>query len=226
MQTVLVTGASRGLGAEFVRQYAAEGSVVYAACRQPEAAGWLGSIPGVVPVTLDVGDARSVAELARQLARTPLDLVICNAGIYGPRDGSFGHTDFDGFAEVLRIDTLGPLRVAEALMPNLVAGGARKLVGITSLMGSIGDNRGGGAIPYRAAKAALNAAFHAAAIDLAPQRVTVLLLHPGWVRTDMGGPSASLSAAESAAGLRGVLDRVTSADNGQFLNYDGGHIPW
>lgn len=224
---VLITGASRGLGLEFVRQYAAEGCTVLAAVRDPERAAALGGLTGTIEtLPLDVADGASVAALAASLAGRPIDLLINNAGVYGPEADRLGRFDYDAWARVLAINTLGPVRVLEALLPNLRAGRSRRVVSVTSQMGSIGDNSSGGAICYRSSKAALNAAMKTLALELRAEGFCVVVMHPGWVRTDMGGPNAPLEARNSIAGMRRVIDRLTAEDAGRFLNHDGRELPW
>lgn len=226
MPSVLITGANRGLGLEFARQYAADGWRVHACCRNPGRAGALAGLAGDVVVhALDVSDAGSIAALARALGEESLDLLVNNAGVYGRRQ-SFGRIDYDEWLAVLRTDALAPIAVTEALMANLERAGAAKIALITSRMGSIADNTSGGTYAYRSAKAALNAAGRSLALDLNPRGVTVVLLHPGWVRTDMGGPGGQIDPPESVAGLRGVIARAQISDSGRFLAYDGREIPW
>lgn len=226
MPTVFVTGASRGLGLEFVRQYRADGWDVIAACRKPKDATDLASIGGIDVVALDVTDPRTIANTAQRYGGRAIDLLINNAGIYGPRGQGVGHVDKPAWAEVLRVNVLGQVAVTEALLPNILASEHRKIVAITSKMGSIADNTSGGEIIYRSSKAALNMAFRSVALDLAGKSVTVGLLHPGWVRTAMGGPSAPLPPEVSVAGMRKVIATLSLAHTGRFLNYDGTEIPW
>ena len=226
-KVVLVTGAGRGIGLELARRYAADGWTVLATVRDAGKATALRALPGAVEVLpLEVTDAASVSALAAALAGRPIDLLINNAGVYGPENPRLGGFDYEAWAQVVAVNTFGPVRVTEALLPNLRAGSGRTVATVTSLMGSIGDNTGGGAPYYRSSKAALNAAMKTVAIALAPEGFTVVVLHPGWVRTDMGGPAAPLDVATSAAGLIGVIGRVGPADSGRFLNYDGRELPW
>ena len=224
---VLVTGAGRGIGFELARRYAVAGWTVLATVRNPEAAAALKALPGSVEtLDLDVSDAASVAALVRRLGGRPIDLLINNAGIYGPDSDQLGRFDYGAWERVLAVNTLGPLRVTEALLPNLRAGSKRTVATLTSAMGSIADNTSGGALFYRSSKAALNAAMKTLAIALRSERFTVVVLHPGWVRTDMGGPAATLDVATSAAGLIEVIAGLAPADTGRFLNYNGAALPW
>lgn len=224
MPTALVTGANRGIGLEFVRQYAGAGWHVIATCRKPDAAAELKAVAGTVEIhRLDVTDAGQVAALAQALEGRAIDLLINNAGIMG--HGSIGRIDYAAWEEVLRVNTLAPVRIVEALLPNVAASERRQIVALTSRMGSIAES-GGGYYAYRSSKAALNAAMHALAADLKGQRITVALFHPGWVKTDMGGPGALVAPRDSVAGMRAVIERLRPADSGRFFNYDGSEIPW
>ena len=154
------------------------------------------------------------------------DLLVNNAGIYGPRGMGLGSMDYEAWDHVLRINAMGPLALAERLVKN-VAGSARRLiVAISSAMGSIGRNTGGGSYAYRSSKAALNMAMKCLALDTAARGITVAVLHPGWVRTEMGGESAPVSVEESVSGMRRVIDRLGPGDSGKFFGYDGAELPW
>lgn len=225
MPTVLITGAARGLGLEFARQYAADGWTVHACARDPDAAA-LAAIGGDVHRhRLDVTSAQDAADLAAALKGTPIDILINNAGIYGQRGDDWSATDYDVWAETLAVNVLSPFRVAAALMDNVAASDKRMIANISSRMGSITEG-GGGAYVYKSSKAALNAAMVNLAQDVAGKGVTILCLHPGWVQTDMGGASASLTPVESVTGVRKVLAGAGPGDSGRFLNYDGSEIPW
>ena len=226
MPTTLITGAGRGLGLEFARQFADDGWTVLAGVRDPGSADDLRRIDGdVSPVPLDVADPASVAILGERLSGVPIDLLINNAGIYGPRKTIPGTLDYDAWREVFEVNTLAPMRVAEAFLEHVRASEGRKIVTVSSKMGSIADSSGG-SYTYRSSKAAVNAAMKALAMDLQPEGFTVIVVHPGWVRTDMGGPSALIDAVESVTGLKAVIDGLTPSDTGRFINYDGSEIPW
>ena len=226
MPTALITGAGRGLGLEFARQFADDGWTVLAGVREPEKADDLRRIDGdVSPVPLDVADPASVAILGERLSGVPIDLLINNAGVYGPRQMVLGEFDYDAWREVFEVNTLAPMRVAEAFIEHIRAGEGRKIVTVSSKMGSIADSSGGSYI-YRSSKAGVNAAMKALAMDLQPEGFTIVVVHPGWVRTDMGGPSASIDAVESITGLKQVIDGLSPSDTGRFFNYDGSEIPW
>lgn len=226
MPTALVTGANRGLGLEFVTQYAADGWRVHACCRTPGKADALKAVGGDVAVhALDVAAHDSIHALADTLADEAVDVLVSNAGIYGGRQ-SLGSIDYEGWDRVLRINTLAPIELTEAFLPHLERGDGKRVALVTSQMGSIADNGSGGNYAYRSSKAALNAAGRSLALDLAPRGIVVLLLHPGWVRTDMGGPNARIDPPTSIAGMRQVIDDAAPGDAGRFYRYDGSEIPW
>ncbi|MFQ5954866.1 MAG: SDR family oxidoreductase [Kiloniellales bacterium] len=226
MTSVLITGANRGLGLEFARQYAADGWRVFATCRDPEATAALAAVAGDVQLyRMDVTFGREVADTARQLAGEPIDLLLNNAGIIGPRSMGFGQIDYEAWAEVMAVNTLAPIRVAEAFADHVAASDWKRMAFITSSMGSIAGG-GGGYTPYRSSKAALNAAVVSLTGDLAARGITAVVIHPGWVKTDMGGPGAALTPARSVAAMRRVFQRLTAADAGRFFNHDGATVPW
>lgn len=226
MPTVLITGANRGLGFEFARQYLADGWRVIACCRKPAGARALAGLSGDIVVhPLDVADPGSITALGVAIDSGPIDVLINNAGIYGGEKQSFGSVDYASWADVLRVNVMGPMRMTERLVENLAKGKKKLVVCITSQMGSMSETSGG-YYPYGSSKAALNFVGCTLAHDLAPRKITVLLVHPGWVRTDMGGPSALLSAEQSVGGMRRVFDGVTLADSGRFVTHDGSTHPW
>jgi len=224
-KTVLITGANRGLGLEFARQYADAGWKVIGTARAPEKATELREL-GVRVMQLDVTDAASVANLATALKDQPIDLLINNAGMAN-RDGmSFETLSFDGVEQVLAVNTIGPMRVTRALLPNLRLGSTKLIVSISSGLGSIADNTRGGYYGYRESKAALNMFNRSLAANLADEGFTCVVMSPGWVRTDMGGPEADLSPEESIAGMRSVIGGLAAKDNGTFQSWDGTIVAW
>jgi NAD(P)-dependent dehydrogenase (short-subunit alcohol dehydrogenase family) len=231
MPSVLITGANRGLGLEFCRQYGEQGWRIFACCRQPETAIELQKLAAQYPQltihTLDVTDFQSVDQLAVELQAEPIDVLLSNAGIYGDkRDHDFGALDYPLWEKTLRINTIAPVKLAEAFLPHVLKSQRRLIVAMTSLMGSMADNGSGGSIFYRSSKAGLNAAMKSLAIDLKPQKIAVLILHPGWVKTDMGGSQAPTSPAESISGMRKVIDDFSLEKTGTFLNFKGVEQPW
>lgn len=221
MPTVMITGASRGIGREFARQYEADGWSVIATCRDPSASDLAGEVH-----QLDVTDPDSVAALKAALQGRKIDILINNAGFYGPRASAFGAIDYGAWEDVLRTNVLGPLRVVEAFAGMVESSDKKILVFISSKMGSIADNESGGGYIYRSSKTALNMAVTSLSVDLSGRDIICLLFHPGWVKTEMGGASAPVDAATSVAGMRAVIDRAEAADNGRFFNYDGSHLSW
>lgn len=228
--TVLVTGANRGLGLEFVRQYAAAGARVCACARVPAEAGTLldlaaGSKGKITVHPLDVASEASVDHLKSDLADQSIDILINNAGVYGGDNQGPGNLDYAAWTRTLNVNTLGPVRVLLALRPNLAKGHDKKAIAITSGMGSTARHDGG-ALIYRSSKAALNNAFHGLSIALKSEGLIVALMHPGWVKTDMGGTNASLTPDTSIAAMRKVIDALKAQDSGRYINYDGSEIPW
>ncbi len=226
MPTLLITGANRGIGLELTKRYAAEGWTVIATCREPQSATALKALRGVTVEALEVTDYAAVDALAAKYSGTAIDLLLNNAGIYGNRDGALTVSDFDTYLEVLRVNSVAPMKLALAFLPHLKAtkGGA-KIATISSRMGSISETRGG-SYAYRASKAAINAGMRNLALDLKSSGISCITLHPGWVKTDMGGAGADIDVATSATGLKTVIDGLTLKDTGKFYNYDGGEIPW
>jgi len=226
MPTVLVTGANRGLGLEFARQYAADGWRVLATCRRPTAAAELKEIKGDVQVhALDMREDAQIPTLAMTLARERIDILVNNAGVSGPRE-HFGKTETQAWLDVFHVNSIAPAHMAEAFVDHLERGGRKLIVNITSKMGSVADNTSGGSYIYRSSKAALNMVAKTLAADLAARGITVVVFHPGWVRTDMGGPGALIDPRQSVQGMRGKIATLTPSDSGKFFNYDGQPLPW
>jgi NAD(P)-dependent dehydrogenase (short-subunit alcohol dehydrogenase family) len=232
MQTTLVTGANRGIGLEFCRQYAADGWRVLACSRYPEKSDALNKLAAQYPElikihALDVADHVQIERLAQVLADESIDLLINNAGIYPDSDKSgFGHTDYAEWVQAFRTNTMAPLKMAETFATQITRSQQKTIVTITSQMGSIADNSGGGSYLYRSSKAALNMVVKSLAIDLKPLGITAVVFHPGWVKTDMGGANALITAEQSVSGMRKVIDRLAIADSGKFFGYDGQVISW
>lgn len=237
--TVLITGAGRGLGLEFVRQYADDGWRILACARRPSAAAELAELAessgGRITVhTLDVADHATIESLARELQDASIDVLLNVAGTMGGQDfavkglaaGAFGAIDYDDWLQTIRVNVLGPMKVIECFVDQVARSDQKKVVTLSSVVGSMARNRSGGLYAYRSSKAAVNAMMKSVAIDLAPRGIIALPLHPGWVRTAMGGPRADIDAPTSVAGLRRVIAGLTPADAGRFLQYDGQELPW
>ena len=223
MKTILITGANRGIGLALTRRYLGRGDRVIAACRT--ASDELRATGAQVEAGVDVTDGKALAALAERLEGEAIDVLLLNAGVL-ERD-AFGSIDEDGFDAMRRqfeVNTLGPLRVAQALRERLADGA--KVAIITSRMGSMADNTSGGSYGYRVSKAAVNAVGKSLAVDLAPRGIAVLLLHPGYVATDMVGGKGDVQPAESAAGLVERIDELGMDDSGSFWHAKGDPLPW
>ena len=224
MTTIMITGASRGLGLEFARQFYSEECRVIATCRNPKKANELNAIGDIDVHSLDVTDDKSVANLADKLRGENIDILINNAGVIGQRDG-FGRLDYDIWAETMDTNVFGPMRVAEAFRDNVMNSKKKQMIFITSRMGSITE-----AVPnayvYRSSKAALNMAVKCLSVELEQQGLIAVLFHPGHVQTDMGGQAAPVTPQKSIEGMKNQIVALTHDDNGRFLSYDGHQIPW
>ena len=231
MNTVLVTGANRGIGLEFCRQYANAGYKVIACCRQPGEAGKLNALVDQYPFLsifkMDVTDHAEIDKVAHELSSFRIDVVIANAGVYGDsRHHGFGNLDYGAWRKTLETNVLGVIKVAEAFTPYLKRSDSSLIAAVSSLMGSIADNNSGGSILYRSSKAALNAAMRTLAIDLERFGIGVLIFHPGWVRTDMGGPNALIDVETSVSGMIQQIKTFKKSESGHFLKYDGTPLSW
>lgn len=231
MSNVLVTGANRGIGLEFARQYCREGRTVFGTVRDRSEAEELRALPeegsgSVQVLEADLLEPDTLDEVRDEVARHDegLDLLVNNAGTYGSREGFEDLTDVD-LRTVFDVNCVGAFRVTRRFLPLLEEAGGN-VVFITSLMGSIEDNQSGGAYPYRISKAALNMLGRTFAEDYRSRDVHALLLHPGWVQTRMGGEEAPVPVDESVAGMRRVIDRLDESMSGAFYGYDGEPRPW
>jgi NAD(P)-dependent dehydrogenase (short-subunit alcohol dehydrogenase family) len=245
MPTVLITGAGRGLGLEMARQYAADGWQVIGTVRDAARATELVALAAnsgdrVRVETMDVADHASIDALANRLrapdgAAQPIDVLVNSAGTMGSGNfaqqgiafGRFGKSDFPDWEMVFRVNVIGPMKMAEAFVGHVAASEQRRLVALSSIIGSIAKNEIGGLYAYRATKAALNAVMRSLAIDLGRKhRIVAAPIHPGWVRTEMGGPRADLDAATSVAGIRQIIAGLDADKAGRFWMYDGTELPW
>ena len=231
MPTVMITGTNRGLGFEFVKQYAADGWRVFAARRRPTSADSLRLLAerskGLVEVvTMDVTGLRSVRQAAAQIGDGAVDLLIDSAGIAGKPHQKAGNVDYESWAEVFNVNTMGPLRVTEAFIDHLSRSERKLAVTITSGMGSLTGNTSGGSIAFGSSKAAVNMLMRGAAIDFAPRGVACVLNNPGWVKTDMGGTRAPLTPEERVTALKRLIETLGSAESGKFFDYDGREHAW
>ena len=231
MPSVLITGANRGLGLEFARQYLVDGWQVYAACRDLASASELRQLTEdsggrLRTLAIDVTDAGSVKAAAAELDGQAIDLLLNNSGIIGPHGQTIGNIDYDAWAEVLEVNTMGPMRVSEAFVDNVARSDRKLIVTLTSGMGSLADNTSGGSIAYRSSKAAVNMVMRSLAIDLTSRGISCVVVNPGWVQTEMGGANATLTPLESVTALRGLIETLGSAQSGKFFNYDGREYAW
>ena len=231
MPSALITGANRGLGLEFARQYLDDGWQVHAACRDPESASELRRLADASDrklriIALDVTDPSSIKPAAAELDGQAIDLLLNNAGVMGARGQTIGNIDYDAWAKVLDANTIGPMRVSEAFVDHVARSERKLIVTLTSGMGSLADNTSGGWIAYRSSKAAVNMVMRSLAIDLAPRGITCVVVNPGWVRTDMGGPHGNLTPAESVTMIRRLIETLGPAQSGKFLNYNGREYAW
>lgn len=222
--TVLITGANRGIGLEYARQFEARGYRVIGTARNPDEATELKQVSDRVEA-LDVTDAASVAALAERLKGVPIDILINNAGILDRTDMSIDKVDFSMMERTFAVNTFGPLRVVQALLPNLRAGERKLIANMSSQMGSIA-NSSGGTYAYRASKTALNQINRGLSIELGKEGFICVVLHPGWVATDMGGASATYTPAQSVTGLIEVIEGLDATDNGRFYDLKGAELPW
>ena len=231
MKNILITGANRGLGLEFVRQFLAQGDKVIACCRAPAEAVELQALnnDGLEILPLDDSNEEAIQSLPGRLSgiltEKKIAIFINNAGIYGQTQ-TLDEVDPEEWLQVFRVNTIAPLLLTRALLPLMDRQLPGKLLYLSSKMGSIADNGGGSTYIYRTTKTALNQLVKSLSIDLAGQGLLTAVLHPGWVRTDMGGPNGLIDANESVAGLMQVIDELDVATSGHFFNFDGTEIPW
>ncbi|MCC5867204.1 MAG: SDR family oxidoreductase [Gammaproteobacteria bacterium] len=237
MPTVLVTGANRGLGLEFVRQYLADGWQVIACCRRRSEqldALHQASAGALVIDEFALNDTAALEAFAERLGARPVDVLINNAGTMGRGSFAtqglepfrFGSARAEDWAAVFHLNVFVPMKLSELLVDNVAASEMRRIVTLTSMLGSIATNTVGGLYAYRASKAAVNAMMRSMAIDLAERGIIAIPLHPGWVRTDLGGQKAQLDARASVSGMRQVIATLTPAQAGCFLTYSGETLPW
>tara|TARA_B100000959_G_scaffold126616_1_gene132967 strand:+ start:7699 stop:8391 length:693 start_codon:yes stop_codon:yes gene_type:complete len=230
MATVLITGANRGIGLEFVKHYLNRGDQVIGTYRNITSSDELIQMDDVhdslQTLTLDVSSDKSLKNFPNQLNDITIDIFINNAGVFGPRNSVFNNVDEKTWISTLRVNTIAPLLLTQLIIENLRKSSVKKLIYITSKMSSIDDNKGGGSYVYRSSKTALNAVVKSISVDLADDGMLVALLHPGWVRTDMGGPNGLIDTTTSVSGMIKVIDELEQSRSGSFFNYDGTEIPW
>jgi NAD(P)-dependent dehydrogenase (short-subunit alcohol dehydrogenase family) len=226
MPTVLITGAARGLGLDFTRQYAAKGWKILACARNAD--GLKGIKGDIHHHSLEVTDYKAVKALAAKLKDEKIDVLLCNAGVGGERGSTaqdLGKLEPAEWRRIFEINALAPLMMAEAFVDHVAASQQKKMVALSSVLGSIKSNNGGRYF-YRASKTALNMEWSVLAKDVEPKGIICLALHPGWVQTDMGGATATLTIEQSVPSMVKVIDGLKPSDNGRFLQYDGSELPW
>jgi NAD(P)-dependent dehydrogenase (short-subunit alcohol dehydrogenase family) len=229
MRTILISGANRGLGLEFARQYLAAGDKVIASVRDPARAEALRALPGQDRLevhALELADAASVETFRRAVGDQPIDILIASAGVFGGQhQDRLGDIDYDEWLKTFAVNALGPVRLAEAFADNVAKGRDRKMIALTSVMGSTADSSAGSII-YRSSKAALNNAWRNLALQLKDRGIACVPVHPGWVQTDMGGRQAPLTPEQSISSLRAHIDQWSLKDSGRYLSWDGHELPW
>jgi NAD(P)-dependent dehydrogenase (short-subunit alcohol dehydrogenase family) len=237
MRTVFITGANRGLGLEFVKQYVAQGEMVHACCRRPGGAAELKALEKAHRSklhvhALDVTRTEAVQRLAGALAETPIDILINNAGVFGPKAEaekdlrqSVGHIDEEIIAKIMRVNAIAPLVVAQAFTEHVAKSSAKRIVAISSSLGSVAETSGG-YYAYRMSKTALNMAMATLARDLGPRGISVDVFCPGWVRTEMGGAAAPQTVEASVKGLRRLIDLAPDPLAARFQRFDGTPLSW
>jgi len=230
MPTILITGTNRGLGLEAVRQYAADGWTVHACCRNPDDATDLNAIAGdnanVTVHRLDVADFATIDRLADSLNGEAIDVLLNNAGVYGGDRQEFMNDDFAAWSKTFRVNTMAPHRMSEVFVDNVASSGQKVVVIMSTIMASMTGENSGKLHIYRTSKAAVNMVMRLLSVDLAERGITTFSIHPGWVRTDMGGTTAPLSPEESVAGIRQVIAGAGPETNGRFMTWDGNELPW
>ena len=223
--TVFITGANRGIGLALAQHFGNLGFEVIGTARNPDKAAEL-KASGAQLVQLDVTDQASVDAMAKKLAGQPVDILINNAGVKGKDSKDMASVDVDNIEWILNVNTLGPVRVMKALFPNVQSGQRKTIVNISSTMGSIERNTWGCCAGYRASKTALNSINKTFAVDLGEQGVTFVVMHPGYVQTDMNDGGGNITTDQSAAGLMDVIIGLDASDNGKFYDWQGKELPW
>ncbi|MEE9352140.1 MAG: SDR family oxidoreductase [Thiotrichaceae bacterium] len=231
MPTLLVTGANRGIGLELCKQCLADGWIVHACCRNPKKAKSLSALEKknkdkVTIYPLDVRNAEQLESLQAALKNAPVDVLFNNAGVHALGASAFGQCNDEAWEEAVQVNLLAPMKMMECFVDNVASSKMKVIANISSKMGSMADNSSGGSYAYRATKAALNAVTVSAAQDLKHRDIVVMILHPGWVRTDMGGANGELSVEQSVTLLLKLITQADMSHSGKFLDIDGTQIPW
>jgi NAD(P)-dependent dehydrogenase (short-subunit alcohol dehydrogenase family) len=228
---VLITGASRGIGLEMVKYGVEQNWRIFACCRHPQQADSLLAVArlanGRVSVHVaDMDELATVQALAYELRNEAIDILVNNAGVYGSDKNRFGNVDVTSWLNTFQVNSIAPLKLAEALIEQVRMGDKKIIACISSKMGSMADNGYGNSYIYRSSKAALNAVVKSMSIDLKDEGIKCVALHPGWVKTDMGGPNAEITTRECVTSLFNIILSLQPEDSGRFIDIDGTDIPW
>ena len=231
MKNVLITGANRGLGLGLVKKYLENNEKVFCTTRNISKSKELKLLKekhtnNLEICELDLLDKNSPNILSNFLVNKPIDLFINNAGVIGQSAQHFKSISLNPWIEVLKVNLIAPLLITQSIIKNIEKSSEKRIYILSSKVGSIEDNKSGGMYVYRSSKTALNQIVKSLSIDLKPLGISVISLHPGWVRTEMGGPNALISVEESVNGMFGVISNTNIRNSGQFINYDGTQIPW
>jgi NAD(P)-dependent dehydrogenase (short-subunit alcohol dehydrogenase family) len=228
MPTAVITGASRGIGLEFVRQYLADGWTIHAGARDPEGADQLAALAceHLHVHQLDVTNHDHVAAFAKSLAGEPVDLLINNAGMWLGEFEAYGRFTNEDWMEEFRVHVLGTMAMCEALKSNVASSDQKLIINISSGNGRLGWDENGTDYPYNTSKAALNMLTKGLSVELVGEGITVVAFTPGFVATDMSGPDADLTPQESIEGMKNVIAGLDSTRIGSFLRYNGESLPW
>ena len=228
MKHILITGTSKGIGLEFVRQYLSLQNKITAITRKKsqELTNLAEQFDSLSIIEADIASLQGMQQIASSLNGQPIDILVLNAGVYHRLDPNQPERNIEKWQESFFLNCISPITLTQLLRNNLEASEQATVVGITSKMGSLGDNRSGGSYIYRTSKAALNAALKSLSHDLKALEIPVLILHPGWVKTDMGGPHALINTQESVQGMRAMIDQATVENTGSFYAFDGERLPW
>lgn len=226
MKTALITGANKGIGLEFVRQLKNKGYYIFGCCRNPAKANELNELADEV-IQLDVTNDNDIESLKQILNHRPIDLLVNNAGITGQSGVTIGNVDRENFISVLNVNCISVVKLSDALLPNIQSSEEKNILVVSSRMGSIGDNSSGRSYAYRASKAALNCVMRSFAIDVKAMGIHVMLIHPGWVKTDMGGENALVDVQTSVVGMLNQATKKFSKSYADVLyRFDGEVVEW
>ncbi|RZQ55080.1 short-chain dehydrogenase [Pseudoalteromonas phenolica] len=230
MKTVFITGANRGIGLALSKVFLKDNWQVIATCRDIKCADELNQLKADYNLLhvyeLDITDYQQMAVLSSTLHDLKIDVLLNNAGLYGPKGYGFGNCDVDAWRDVFEANVIAPTKLAEAFVSQVLNSELKIIAALSSRVGSHTENTKGGGYIYRSSKAALNSVVKSLSNDLLPQGIKTVALHPGWVQTEMGGPNALISAQESAIGLKQVIESLSEEQSGGFYSYKGEQIPW